>query len=67
MIIATFQPKGRFLLLLLLCCVRRFFCKRAPFAAPGGELKVDAITPAYEVRITPALLTYTLSLVTVIA
>lgn len=30
-------------------CVDRFFLKRAPFAVPGGELKVDAVRPAYEV------------------
>lgn len=27
----------------------RFFLKRAPFAAPGGELKVEAVRPAYQV------------------
>jgi hypothetical protein len=35
--------------LLMGLCVDRFFLKRAPFAVPVGELKVDAVRPAYEV------------------
>ncbi len=29
--------------------VRRFFLKHAPFAVPGGELKLDHVRPAYAV------------------
>jgi hypothetical protein len=29
--------------------VRRFFLKRAPFSCHGGELKLDAVRPAYQV------------------
>jgi hypothetical protein len=30
---------------------RKFFLRRAPFNVPGGELRLEAVRPAYEVRV----------------
>lgn len=39
----------RLLMRVLGAVVCRFFLKRAPFAVPGGELKVETVRPAYQV------------------